>query len=175
MCYFPLPFPFPLQAQDRYGDAVHVYQSALKSLCQAPSTAQYGSQQLPARRMSCVLDCLALACMKNKQLPDAIRHILRSSHIDPSSLSAWYSHSYMKEEFALSNLRKQPPVTRDIETAMGDLELAKRIFSFLHDKPCALSHLNTGELTGPMYDVKKALDHVGFCNVSALRWDNCLR
>ena len=155
-----------IQAQLRYGDAIHMYQLALKATSQSMSGNQFSNQQLLSRRISCICEYLALACMKHSLLPDALRHALRGLHIDPSSLTLWYNQCYLREEYAIVNLRKQPPVSRDVEAAIADLVITQRIFSYCEDKPCVPSQLMGGEQSGPVYDAKKVSAHVGFCNVS---------
>eukprot|EP01041_Mallomonas_annulata_P003009 gene3009-5892_t len=148
--------------QRKYGEAILMFQSALKTLTQPCGTNQHNAFQQPARRFAYVYECLALAHLRHGQHADANRSILRCVRMDPSSSSSWYNHAALREEMAVNILQKPQRLPKEIEVSINELETARRMFKCLTGLPSTPSLL-LGSMPVLKYESENAISHEVFC------------
>jgi tetratricopeptide (TPR) repeat protein len=117
-------------AQERYVDAEHLYQAALKTLPRSSSSSG-GSAAKQSDRVNAAYECMAYAEYKHGRHGDALNSLLRGLHNDPSSLREWYNVAVVRADVATKYYRKKSGVVDDVADAMENVGLAGRMFQFL--------------------------------------------
>ena len=101
----------------RCAEAIHLYQSALKSM--------------PLHRSTDLLECLALAQLRSGQHMEAIQSLQRAVALDPDSVRLLFNLAFVRQDLAIIFLNRTPRTARDIEQAIDLFHSARRVFALL--------------------------------------------
>jgi tetratricopeptide (TPR) repeat protein len=110
-------------AQKKFVDSAQLLQSLARSLA---STAR--PSEPPAVCGQVYLgNLLAMALVGNECFRDAIRAVSRVLFLNPTLLHSWYNLAFVREEYAVSSLRKVPK-SSVVQGAMAELGAARSVF-----------------------------------------------
>lgn len=138
--------------QNRATDAIHMYQSALKS-------AENSYQAM--ERVTSLNDCLAAAYLRSKHFNEASSICKKVIHLNPTMAHSWFNISLVREENAVDILMRSQRTVKDIEEAMSEFKAASSVFQFLtHDR----SNCVVGK-SSLRCSKTKAIDHKIYCDV----------
>ena len=139
--------------QGRAVDAVHMYQSAFKSM-------EYSAHALD--KETDLGDCLAAAYLRNRHYLEATTAIKSSLHKNPTTMHSWFNMALVREETAVDILTRVQRNVGDIKDAMSEFKVASKLFGFLsHDR----SFISGSSKNAPRPSKSKSNDHRIYCDV----------
>ena len=149
-------------AQGRFVDAEMLYQAALKTLPRSSSSSG-GSAAKQSDRVNSAYECMAFAEFRHGRHSDALRSLLRGLHNDPSCLRGWYNVAIVRSDIASQyKADKGDNKVDEIEDAMENLRLARRMFHFL-GSASASSAAATQSTRGQPYKPSDAVKKESVC------------
>lgn len=135
--------------QGRWGEAIHLYQTNLKTI--------------PLDARGEILASLALAFFKNRQFEEAIVTLQRALQCNPSSPILLFNLAYVRQEFAMGILHRQSKTVREIKMAIEELRISEEsLNSLLHD---AGSERSKGVLKNRVMVALKTFCEVGIYEI----------